>query len=48
MLFGTNLEVVVIILVGLLLKGIKASQLQEMEKPGKKDKRLTYNELSIC
>ena len=47
MLFGTNLEVVVIIL-SLLLKGIKASQLQEMEKPGKKDKLLTYNELSIC
>ena len=47
MLFGTNLEVVVIIL-SLLLKGIMASQLQEMEKPGKRDKLLTYNELSIC
>ena len=40
-------NLVVVIILSLMLRGIKSSQLQEMEKPGKKDKLLTYNEGSL-
>ena len=49
MLFGRsqNCVVVVITILGLFLKGTNSSQLQEMEKPGKRHKHISCGGFSL-